>query len=106
MDSRDTPRIPCPGPLSRREFLRLGLVGLGSLTWPELLRRRAEAGTNRPRSDRALLVVWLHGGASHLETYDPKAGAQEKAARRIRQATPTRPPSLVVTTIRRVVHCG
>jgi hypothetical protein len=72
MDSRDTPRIPCPGPLSRREFLRLGLVGLGSVTWPELLRRRAEAGTNRPRSDRALLVVWLHGGASHLETYDPK----------------------------------
>ena len=23
-------------------------------------------------SDTALLVVWLHGGASHLETYDPK----------------------------------
>src|SRR5262249_52676993 len=43
-----------------------------SLTWPELLRRRAEAGPGRPREDRALLVVWLHGGASHLETYDPK----------------------------------
>jgi len=62
----------CPGPLRRREFLRLGLVGLGSLAWPELLRRRAEAGSNRTRGDTALLVVWLHGGASHLETYDPK----------------------------------
>jgi hypothetical protein len=56
----------------RREFLRFGLVGLGGLTLPELLRQRAAAGTGRPRSDTALLVVWLHGGASHLETYDPK----------------------------------
>lgn len=66
------PGTTCPGPLGRREFLRIGLVGLGGLTWPELLRRRAEAGAGRPRKDTALLVVWLHGGASHLETYDPK----------------------------------
>src|SRR5690242_12305322 len=69
------PGTPCPGPLGRREFLRFGLAGLGGLgglTWPELLRHRAEAGPDRPRQDTALLVVWLHGGASHLETYDPK----------------------------------
>ncbi len=59
----------CPGPLSRRGFLRLGLAGL---TWPELLRHRAGALSQRAREERALLVVWLHGGASHLETYDPK----------------------------------
>jgi hypothetical protein len=62
-------------PIGRRELLRLGLVGLGSLTWPDLLRRRAEAAPGGPRADRALLVVWLHGGASHLETYDPKPSA-------------------------------
>jgi hypothetical protein len=61
------PATPCRGPFSRRAFLRLGLAGL---TWPALLRLRAEAGP--PRRDTALLVVWLHGGASHLETYDPK----------------------------------
>src|SRR5262245_55362447 len=72
MQGTATPRTTCPGPPSRREFLRLGLAGLGGLAWPELLRRRARAGPNGPRSDRALLVVWLHGGASHLETYDPK----------------------------------
>jgi hypothetical protein len=38
---------------------------------PGLLGLRA-AAPNRPRADTALLVVWLHGGASHLETYDPK----------------------------------
>src|SRR5262249_57689081 len=61
----------CAGPHARREFLRLGLAGLASLTWPGLLRLRAET-PGRPREEKALLVVWLHGGASHLETYDPK----------------------------------
>src|SRR5882724_9956756 len=28
---------PCPGPLHRREFLRVGLAGLGGLALPELL---------------------------------------------------------------------
>ncbi len=69
------PRGLCPGPLHRREFLRLGLAGLGGLTWPELLRSRAAAAPGRPRANTALLVVWLHGGASHLETYDPKPDA-------------------------------
>jgi uncharacterized protein (DUF1501 family) len=75
MASTTTPGTRCPGPLHRREFLRLGLAGLGGLTLPELFRRRAEAGPNDPRRDTALLVVWLHGGASHLETYDPKPDA-------------------------------
>jgi hypothetical protein len=68
-------RLPdpsCPGPIRRREFLRLGLAGMGGLTWPRLLRLRAEGTMQRPPADTALLVVWLHGGASHLETYDPK----------------------------------
>jgi hypothetical protein len=62
----------CRGP-ARREFLRFGLTGFAGLTLPGLLRHRA--GTDRPRANTALLVVWLHGGASHLETYDPKPDA-------------------------------
>jgi uncharacterized protein (DUF1501 family) len=69
MEGKSKPNRACPGPLHRRGFLRLGLAGLAL---PDLLRRRAVAGPNRPRADTALLVVWLHGGASHLETYDPK----------------------------------
>src|SRR5437660_1022588 len=72
MKGPNTLGAACPGPLHRRAFLRFGLAGLGSLTLPELLRCRAEARLSRPRQDKALLVVWLHGGASHLETYDPK----------------------------------
>jgi hypothetical protein len=65
---------PCPGPLGRRDFLRLGLAGLTSLSLPDLFKLRARAG--RPGGERnCLLVVWCHGGASHLETYDPKPDA-------------------------------
>jgi hypothetical protein len=59
----------------RREFLRAGLAAFGSLSLPALLRLRAEAARPGRRERTALLVVWLHGGASHLETYDPKPDA-------------------------------
>src|SRR4051795_9501368 len=70
----NAPNTPCHGP-PRREFLRLGLAGLAGLTWPGLLRQRAEAARPKTTEATALLVVWLHGGASHLETYDPKPDA-------------------------------
>ena len=58
--------------MQRREFLRAGLAGL---SLADVLALRARAGT-RPAGERtALLVVWLQGGASHLETYDPKPDA-------------------------------
>lgn len=61
--------------MRRREFLRAGLMGLGSLTLPQLLALRARAGASGGGERTALLVVWLQGGASHLETYDPKPEA-------------------------------
>src|SRR5205814_748060 len=58
---------------SRREFLRAGLAAFGSLSLPGLLRLRAESQTPSPRT--AVIVVWLRGGMSHLDTYDPKPDA-------------------------------
>src|SRR5260221_389648 len=37
----------CSGPLPRREFLRCGMAGLGSLALPDLLRQRALAEPSR-----------------------------------------------------------
>ena len=69
-----------PGPVStppgpnrhptRRECLRAGLAGFGALSLPALLRLRAGESAERERT--AVIIVWLRGGASHLETYDPK----------------------------------
>ena len=65
----------CPGPMRRREFLRTGLAAFGSLSLPALLRMKAQAGPAATREKTAVIVVWLHGGATHLETYDPKPNA-------------------------------
>ena len=62
-------------PLGRREFLRAGLTGVASLTLPGLFRLRANAGPPSPRVRTAVIVVWLPGGPSHIETYDPKPNA-------------------------------
>src|SRR3954454_21793011 len=59
--------------MRRREFLRAGLAGLSGLTLPGLFELRARAGSTAERT--ALIVVWCQGGASHLETYDPKPDA-------------------------------
>ncbi len=57
---------------SRREFLRAGLTGLGTLSLPGLLRLRAASAVEPPRRPTAVILVWLRGGCSHLDTYDPK----------------------------------
>jgi len=60
--------------VTRRAFLRTGLSAFTSMTLADLFRMRATAGHDKQLAPKSLLVVWLHGGASHLETYDPKPG--------------------------------
>jgi uncharacterized protein (DUF1501 family) len=63
--------------LTRREILRAGLVGFSSLTLPGLYGLRAASATAAPKpaDNTAVILVWLRGGASHLETFDPKPEA-------------------------------
>ena len=98
MKGVNTQSTVCPGPLRRREFLRLGFAGLTSFTLPELLRRRAEAKAKKSRENTALLIVWLHGGASHLETYDPKPLAPSEYRGPYR-AIPTSVPGMQISEL-------
>jgi hypothetical protein len=72
-----TPASPdrCPGTLSRRSFVRVGLAGLCSLGLPDLLRLQAPAAKAGRSSPKSILVLWLWGGPSHMETFDLKPGA-------------------------------
>ncbi|MBM81662.1 MAG: hypothetical protein CMJ78_13870 [Planctomycetaceae bacterium] len=59
--------------LDRREMLRLGLGGFSALSIPNLLKGRSVAAeANKSSKNTAIILVWLPGGHSHLETYDPK----------------------------------
>src|SRR5258708_10600516 len=70
-----TPSTTSSRSQSRREFLRAGLAGFGILSLPALLRLRAQAAAAPARERTAVIIVWLRGGCSHLDTYDPKPEA-------------------------------
>lgn len=60
----------CSG-VSRRNFLKAGVLGLGGLSLADLGRLRAESA---PR-DTSVILFWLSGGPGHMETWDPKPDA-------------------------------
>ncbi|WP_020470147.1 DUF1501 domain-containing protein [Zavarzinella formosa] len=59
---------------SRRELLRIGFLGLGGLTLADLCRLQARESVK----DTAVILLFVHGGPSHLETYDMKPEASSE----------------------------
>src|SRR5271165_3024538 len=66
----------CDG-VSRRDFLRVGALGGLGLTLPMFLRSHAQAGTSRARA-KSVLLIYLGGGLSHHDSFDPKPDAPEE----------------------------
>jgi Protein of unknown function (DUF1501) len=62
----------CDG-LHRRNFLKIGSLGIGALSLPELL--RAEANSGRGSSNKSVIMVYLPGGPAHQDMYDLKTEA-------------------------------
>lgn len=61
---------------SRRNFLRVGALGFGMLGLPQLLQARAVAKSEGNQTkDTSVIWIWLGGGATHIETFDPKMTA-------------------------------
>src|SRR4051794_21946631 len=63
---------------SRRWFLQTGLAGVAGLSLPELLRYRAKGAAGAARAStgrKAVILIWLSGGPSQLDTWDPKPDA-------------------------------
>jgi hypothetical protein len=76
---RDTQNVRhCQGS-SRREFLRIGSLALfGGLGLPQLMAAKARAAAeNRAWKDRSVVLLFLSGGPSHIEFFDPKMTAPE-----------------------------
>ena len=67
----------CDG-LSRRDFLRVGALGVGGLTLADLLRLRAQGGASGDQPHKAVIMVLLRGGPSHIDTFDPKPDASRE----------------------------
>ena len=72
----------CDG-VSRRDFLRVGTLGVAGLTFGDLLRLRAEQPAAGKLSRKAVIMVYLPGGPPHLDTYDLKPDAPVEVPRRV-----------------------
>lgn len=74
--------LPCgASQLTRRGLLRSGTLGAIGLGLPQLLTSEAHAAKSaRPETPgfgraRSCMLIWLTGGPSHLDTFDPKPEA-------------------------------
>jgi uncharacterized protein (DUF1501 family) len=66
----------CQG-LARRDLLKIGALGFGGvLGLPHLLAAKAgAAAAGKVVKDRSVVLLFLQGGPSHLELFDPKMSA-------------------------------
>src|SRR5436305_8673379 len=71
-----------PGPLSRRSILHVGSLSFLGLTLGQYLRdSQAMAATTEPAKPgqaQACILLWLNGGPSHVDTWDPKPNSHFK----------------------------
>src|SRR5436190_12976437 len=74
------PKCNCEG-MPRRDFLKLGLGAFAGLSFVDLLQQRVlakqlalAAGQSSPANVNCILI-WLDGGPSHYESFDPKPDA-------------------------------
>jgi hypothetical protein len=65
----------CEG-MSRRDVLKIGSLGLFGLGLPGVLQAQAAAAAaGKPKDDVNVILIWLDGGPSHIDMFDPKPEA-------------------------------
>jgi len=62
----------CDG-VSRRNFIKIGALGLGGLALPQLLQAESAGGIRR--SHKAVIMIYLPGGPPHQDMFDLKTDA-------------------------------
>src|SRR5262245_35187521 len=81
-----------PG-VSRRDFLRIGSLCVGGLSMADLLRLKAQGSIRPETGHKAVIMIYLPGGPSHLDMYDMKPDAPAEYRGEFR-ATRTNVPGL------------
>lgn len=75
--------------LHRRDFLRIGGLGLGGLGLGDLM----AAQQKRLLKDKSVIFLFMHGGPSQFETFDPKMDAPSEI-RSVTGEIPTKLPGI------------
>ncbi len=78
MPSSTRPLPALPHRLPRRSFLKIGALGVGGLSLPQLLRAEASAGIRS--SQKSVILIYLVGGPPHQDMFDLKPNAPSEIA--------------------------
>lgn len=81
--------------LTRREFLNLGAVVIGALG----MERAAGAGAGAEGKARSVIQLWMGGGPSHLDTFDPKPDAGPAYTGPLSSPIPTTIPGVRISQL-------
>lgn len=84
------------GVFSRREALRMSAWGVGGLGLADVLRLQAQAKTGAAAKAKSVIMVYLPGGPSHIDMYDPKPGAPTEYRGEF-DSIQTKTPGLIVS---------
>lgn len=87
----------CNG-LSRRDFLRIGTLAPLGLSLPQVLAMEKESAGRSGNRAKSVIMVYLGGGLSHHDSFDPKPEAVEEIRGKY-GTIPTRVPGLRVTEL-------
>ena len=60
---------------TRRSFLQIGSLACGGMSLASLLTESARAGTDQLVNGKSVILLFMHGGPSQIETFDPKMNA-------------------------------
>lgn len=80
--------------VSRRDFLTIGGMAMGGLSLADVL--KAETASGRKSGHRAIINIYLPGGPSHIDMWDPKPDAPAEIRGEFR-AIQTNVPGIVVS---------
>jgi Protein of unknown function (DUF1501) len=75
---RSCPEFRGAGLWNRRELLRAGSLGVFGLGLPQMLAAHAGSGSSAAGKAKACIVLFMWGGPSQLDTWDPKPDAPDE----------------------------
>lgn len=82
----------------RRDFLRVGTLGLMGLGLADWLRLEAD-GQVKPGKATSVIQLWMGGGPSHLDTFDPKPEAGQGFTGPLRKPLETNVPGVLISEL-------
>jgi hypothetical protein len=85
----------CCDRVTRRDLLRVGSLATLGLSLPRFLEQKARAAGGHNGNDVSCILLWLQGGISHIDSFDPKPQAPQEIRGEF-AAIPTNVPGIML----------